>query len=276
MLVWRKLSSAKWEDVWFERLRFLDPMRIAIFFGPGTKTIRIEAYDVTEKEAAALIEHFGGAVREVKKNGRDFIAANSAPRPPLRIRGKLAIVRTEAEREALSFRPALVIPAAMAFGTGDHATTAACLRLLADVSETLPRGGWEMLDLGAGSGILALAARALGASRADAWDFDPACIRAARENLALNRIKNVRLARRDVLKWSPERTWHIVTANLYSGILTAAAPQIARAVAPGGALIFSGILREQETACVRAFAAENLRIARIVRRGKWVAALAQK
>ena len=275
MLVWRKLTSAKWEDAWMERLSFLDPERIAIFAGPGVKTIRIEAYDLASKQAAQLVQRFGGQTRELKN--RNFVAETSAPRRPLRIRGKLVIVRSKSEKEkhASLGKPALVIPAAMAFGTGDHATTAACLRMLCDVSETFARDGWEMLDLGTGSGILALAARALGARRADAWDFDPACIRTARENLALNNIKHVDLSRRDVLAWTPGRTWNVVTANLYSSVLVAAAPQISRAIAPGGALIFSGVLREQEQECVRAFSAENLHIERTVRRGKWVAALAR-
>ena len=258
-----------------ERLSFLDPQRIAVFAGPNSKAIRIEAYHLSKKEAADLVERFGGQVRELKD--RNFVAENAAPRPPLRIRGKLVIVRSEAEGQkqaGLFKQPALVIPAAMAFGTGDHATTAACLRMLCDRSETLPHNKWEMLDLGTGSGILALAARMLGAKRTDAWDFDPACIRTTRENLALNKITNVHLARRDVLAWSPEKTWQVVTANLYSSVLIAAAPQISRAVAPGGALIISGILREQEAETLAAFSAQKLRIERIVRRGKWVAALA--
>lgn len=278
MLVWRKISAAKWEDAWLERLGFLDPRRIAVFTFPNAKTVRIEAYHLTKKQAAELVARFGGQTREMPD--RDFAAGSSAPSPPLRIRGRLVIFRSAAERQKHAPSPdlaALVIPAAMAFGTGGHATTATCLRMLCDVSRALPKNGWDMLDLGTGSGILALAARLLGARRADAWDFDPACIRTARENLALNRITNIRLARRDVLAWPPEnKAWPVITANLYSQVLIAAAPRISHALAAGGALIFSGILRGQERETVQAFEREKLYIERVVRRGKWIAALARK
>src|SRR5207248_6708931 len=119
--------------------------------------------------ARRLMQHFGGQVRELRT--RDFFREKSASRPPLLIRDKLAIVRGENEKAkcARKFpnRRVLVVPAAMAFGTGDHATTATCLRLICDVSDARPRDSWEMLDLGAGTGILALAARVLGARRAD-------------------------------------------------------------------------------------------------------------
>ena len=118
----------------------------------------------------------------------------------------------------------LTIPAAMAFGTGDHATTSTCLRMLCDAAAAQP-AGWEMLDLGTGTGILALAGRLLGAARCDAFDFDPACIRAARENARQNGIRQVAVTRADVLEWIPARQWYVVTANLYSEVLLKVARQ---------------------------------------------------
>ena len=277
MLVWRKLSSAKWEDAWLERLSFVDPQRIVISAFSGARTIRIEVYDLSKKDAEKLRTRFGGQVREWKK--RDFVAENSAPRAPLKIRNRLLVVRSEEEKVKHGFElrngNVLVIPAEMAFGTGDHATTATCLRLLCDLAAT-QTAPWEMLDLGTGTGILALAARLLGAARADAFDFDPACVRVTRANAVLNKIKLHAIRRVDVTRWAPVRRWHVVTANLYSEILTRAAPQIVRALAPGGTLIFSGIMRAQEADCVRAFRAEGLRIDTISRRGKWVTGLARK
>lgn len=317
MLVWRKLTSAKWEDAWLERLSFLDAWRLAIFSLPGARTIRIEAYGLTQAEAGALVQRFGGQMRELK--GRDLDAAahhgaGLASREPLRIRDRLLIVRSETERAVCEARfprrRALVIPAAMAFGTGDHATTATCLRMLCDVAAARPAGGWESLDLGTGTGILALAARALGATRAEAWDFDPACVRTARANLSANGVDRVRVAKVDVTRWQPKRPWDVITANLYSEVLIKAAPQIAAALAPGGALLLSGILRTQEHEVIAAFqrprrkpehlpkarrpaAADDvevgfhdaspeqpqavaLTICQIVRRGKWVTIRAER
>ena len=135
------------------------------------------------------------------------------------IRDKLIVVRSaklgkQAAKDHPG-RPILIIPAAMAFGTGDHATTATCLRMLSDFSATRT-GRWEALDLGTGTGILALTARLLGAARCDAWDFDPACIRATRENSRVNGLRNVPAARVDVMDWTPSRQWEVVTANLFS------------------------------------------------------------
>lgn len=272
MLVWRKLTSAKWEDAWIERLGFLDPSRLAIFALPGSKSIRLEAYGLKKSEAQQLVKRFGGQLRELKKT--DFVLENSAPRPPLLIRDQLVIVRSEKEKvqctEQFSHRRVLAIPAAMAFGTGDHATTATCLRMLCDLSEKQLLNKWEMLDLGTGTGILAIAARALGAKRADAFDFDPACVRAVRENIAANGVRGIRVAKLNVLNWTPKREWDIITANLYSEVLIRASAQIVQALKPNGALILSGILREQERDTMGAFEKNGLRIFQTVRKGKWV------
>ncbi len=277
MLVWRKLSSAKWEDAWMERLSCIDPQRIVISNFAGAKTIRIEAYDISPRDAKQLVKHFGGQVREMKR--RDFVAEHAALRPPLRIRDKLLITRTHEEKEKLRAqfprRHVLVIPAAMAFGTGEHATTATCLRWLCKLAAEFS-APWDLLDLGTGSGILALAAKMLGARRVDAGDFDPDCIRIARDNFDANGSAEIHLRQLDVTKWKPTRTWDLVSANLFSSVLIRAAPQISRALKPRGAFLFSGILREQERDCVRAFEREKMHVEQIIRKGKWVTGLARR
>jgi len=190
------------------------------------------------------------------------------------------VVATERERTLATQenegRSLLLIPAGMAFGTGDHATTATCLRLLADVSAGLAGEPWEMVDLGCGSGILALAARRLGARRSLAGDFDRDAVRTTKENAQLNGIDRVTVQKLDVLRWEPRRTWQVVAANMYSGILVEIAPKLAAVTAPGGRLIFSGILRAQEREVVGALKAQGFRVERLVRKGKWVTGLAGK
>jgi ribosomal protein L11 methyltransferase len=161
----------------------------------------------------------------------------------------------------------------MAFGTGDHATTSTCLRMLCDVASTLDGTRWEALDLGAGTGILALAARLLGAARCDAWDFDPACIRAIRENTRLNALRNVPAARIDVTAWTPSRRWNIVTANLYSPLLIKVSPRIIAAIKPAGRLIISGMLTTQARETLDTFQARGIHFERVVKKGKWTSAL---
>src|SRR4051794_36293396 len=113
MLVWRRLASAKWEDAWIERLSFLGLERLAIFSLPRAKTVRIEAYSVSAKEARWLVRHFGGQVRKVAP----VATFERKPREPIRIRQALVIVRSEAERRSavpqFPGRQVITIPAAM-------------------------------------------------------------------------------------------------------------------------------------------------------------------
>ncbi len=274
--IWRKLSATKWEDAWQERLGWLGQRLIMVSLS-GRKTTRIEAWQVTKKEAGELIEEFGGQVRPMKPmTVKDL---EPKPRPPLRIRGKLLVVSSEKERATARKKepetPCLYIQASMAFGTGEHATTATCLRILSDIAPTLP-GGWDALDLGTGTGILAFAARIFGAKKVEATDFDATAVRVAKENAVVNGITGVVFKKSDVLQWTPKRTWPLVTANLFSPILIAAAPQITAAVAKGGALILSGILRIQADEVVAAFEAQGMKFATIAKKGKWVTCLARR
>lgn len=272
---WRKLASAKWEDAWVERLREVSD-RLAITALAGAKTIRLEAFQLTKAQAERLKKAFGGTA-SVQKQLR---AVSEAVTAPIRVRDRLVVVGSEsarkAEKKQAGSRPVLLIPAGMAFGTGDHATTATCLRFLADVSDELADTKWEMLDLGAGSGILALAARLLGARKAEAGDFDPHAVRTAKENARLNDIQAITIKKLDVRDWKPTRTWKVVAANLFSDLLMEVAPKIVAAVAPGGRLVFSGILRTQETEVIAAFRKAGLQIHRLVRKGKWVSGLATR
>ena len=275
--VWRKLSTAKWEDVWTERLAWLG-QRLVMIALAGRATVRIEAHQLTRKEADLLVREFGGAMRAAKLlTAREL---EPKPRPPLRIRGRLLIVSTEKERALAAKRhpkiPALLIPATVAFGTGEHATTAACLRMLADAARGLRGQEWDALDLGAGSGILALAARIFGARKVEAGDFDPTAVRVAKENAIANGIRGVAFRRLDVLAWRPARKWPVVMANLFSTILVKAAAQIAASVERGGCLILSGILRAQADEVIAAFERRGCRFERIARRGKWVTCVARR
>jgi ribosomal protein L11 methyltransferase len=271
---WKKLSAAKWDDAWLERLSFLGPQRVMVISFPNAPKIRVEAHGLTRKEADDLVKHFGGTVSEAK-----WLTATEPPeRPPLKIRSDLLIVSTEKERNNVA--PALVekvvlIPAGMAFGTGEHATTASCLRFLADVARELRGSDWDLLDLGTGSGILAIAARKLGARRVLAGDFDPHAVRVAKENVRVNAARGVTVKKLDVRQWEPDRRWSVVAANMYSGILVEIAPKLAASIVPGGVLIFSGVLREQEQEVLTAFKKQKLRIDRVVRKGKWIAGIAR-
>ena len=136
----------------------------------------------------------------------------------------------------------------LAFGTGEHPTTALCL----DWLDTHVRPGATVLDYGCGSGVLAIAALALGAGHAWATDNDPQALIATRSNAELNGASDrITIAAPEAL---PAVTVDIVAANILAGPLTALAPVLAAHVRPGGAIVLAGILSTQAAAVAQAYA----------------------
>jgi ribosomal protein L11 methyltransferase len=274
---WTRLSSIKWEDAWAERLRFLGPDKIAFITWQGSRALKIEAY-CDERTAKRLVKRFGG--RSAKLAEHFWTGDPASPRGPLSIRRKLKVFsdrRSWSEWRRARRSPAgIFIPAGMAFGTGEHATTATCLRLLADLTDQFPRRGFTVLDLGTGAGILAIGAKALGAGRVEAIDYDLVAVRIAKQNASTNGFRTIKFSRDDVLKLAIRQPFDVVLANLFSDVLIGAAPRIARATKPSGWLIFSGVLREQAQEVASAFVAAGFSNPRIIGRGKWCAGICQK
>ena len=181
----------------------------------------------------------------------------------------------------IEYSPVIPIPPALAFGTGDHATTSTCLRLLTDVAREHKKAGksWSMLDAGCGTAILAIAAAKLGAGPIEGFDFDPHAVKNAIKNAKANGVsKTVALDERDVLIWKPKRgeQWDCICANLFSTILEQAFPTLVKALAPKGQLIISGILHDHAPGCLAAGEKAGLTFDKVIRKGKWVTARASK
>ncbi len=274
MFVWSKLSAAKWADAWEER--FSGSGTAVITSIPGRKTIRVEVYCASASEARVIERQFGGTVRKMKS--RNWAAMLPETPPPVKVRNRLVIgaERTLAARKKLAKehpgRIIISIPPHMAFGTGHHATTATVLRFLVDFATSRQDKKWTMLDLGTGSGVLAIAAAKLGASRIWGCDYDAHAVRIARENVLLNQVEDVVIEEADVLKWKSRERWDCVAANLFSDVLEEAFPKIARAVKSDGVVFVSGILKSQAAACLRAGEKAGLRFDVVLAKGKWVSA----
>ena len=165
----------------------------------------------------------------------------------------------------------LEIDPGMAFGTGTHPSTQMCLRALEEQITSFPRKP-SVLDVGTGSGILAIAATLLGAKRVLGVDIDPVAVASARRNAARNRMAgglDFRIASLDGMR----RVFDIVVANLLPQELLGLAPALSRRISFRGFLIISGLLRKQKKEMASAFVREGLKILRSRESQGWVCLL---
>jgi ribosomal protein L11 methyltransferase len=155
----------------------------------------------------------------------------------------------------------VVLDPGLSFGTGQHPTTAFCLRQL--VKRRRQAESQSMLDIGTGSGILAIAASRLGYSPVHAFDLDPDAIQIARANARQNGLAGrIRFSRQDLASYSSQRTgkYTIVCANLLSSLLLAQRKRILTHLQAGGVLVVAGILKEEFAAVQAAYEAAGLRL----------------
>lgn len=187
--------------------------------------------------------------------------------PPLRIGSKLLIRPSWCDEPCTPADIVLTLDPGRAFGTGTHATTALCLEVIARLADS-PAPPRSVLDVGAGSGILALAAAALGASEVVACEIDPDACLVAAENIAANGF-----AGRIAVTTSPleqlSGRYDLVLANILAGENIRLAPHLVAHLNAGSHLALSGILVEQEAQVTSAFAAHPLQLVTIDRREEW-------
>jgi ribosomal protein L11 methyltransferase len=274
MYVWSKLSATKWLDAWEER--FSGNPNLVVEYLKGGKSIRLQLFCHSAHEAKTVAQQFGGSVRRMA--GAEWSQAVEPPRP-VKVRAALLLTaetrapELAAIQQANPKRQIIAIPPEMAFGTGDHATTSTCLRLLVDVARERKGTAWTAADLGTGTGVLAIAARKLGAGETFACDFDAFAVAAAGRNATRNAVPDIITKEQDVLQWKPRKKgYDVVMANLFATVLIEAWPVIAKALAPGGELIVSGILASQAWGVFTAAAANGLGFSKVIKKGKWITA----
>ena len=274
MLVWSKLSAAKWMDAWEER--FSGNPNLVIELIKGGKSIRVRVFCENREAADAIVAQFGGSVREMAS--AEWNKPVAPPRP-LKVRDAFLLTAEICDEEIAALKIAnpgreiIMIPPEMAFGTGDHATTSTCLRLLVDIARSRKGRAWSMADLGAGTGVLAITASKLGANDIYAFDFDPFAVAVGIRNLERNATPNVTMEENDVLTWEPrQQGYDVVMANIFSTVLIKAWPVIAKSLARGGDLVVSGILADQAWDVFKAAAGSGLGFTNVIRKGKWVTA----
>ncbi|MEE2808984.1 MAG: 50S ribosomal protein L11 methyltransferase [Verrucomicrobiota bacterium] len=285
MFVWSKVSPVSKQSILEERFLGLAQTNAVITELPGKKRFRIEVYCNDKNDAQKLLNEFGGKLSKLQI--KDWAKLNgSSERPPIKIRNRLIITdsnkKSEIKRISKIFegRDVISIPAALAFGTGDHETTSTCLRLLVDLAKEYKRNNkeWSLCDIGTGTGILAIAATMLGSEKVECFDFDSNAIKIAKRNILRNQTTNICIYEADLFEWKPKKKkcWDIITANIFANVLNANLSKIFNALESGGNLILSGILREHENSVIKSAERTSLTDPIIYRKGKWVSMHYQK
>ena len=191
---------------------------------------------------------------------RDWVAVGRAGLEPFAVEGRLWIVPEWCDAPDTAL-PVVRIAPGLAFGTGSHPTTALCLELLAGHE----LAGRRVIDYGAGSGILALAAARLGAAEVIAVDNEPQALVAARSNAELNGLDIAAVAPGELAAGEAD----IIVANILARPLVNLAPVLLGHLGPGGFLVLSGITREQADVVAAAYA-PAAHVTGIRDRGGWV------
>lgn len=224
--------------------------------------------DVRDRAGAALADA-RCTVASIDVNDEDWARRSQEGLLPVTV-GQLTIAPSPQPLASSLHSPAvLVIQPSMGFGTGHHATTRLCLAALQRVEIS----GRTMLDVGTGSGVLAIAAARLGARQSLGIDNDPDAVQAARENLALNpEVGGVEFR---VAELGPDLPpSDVVTANLTGALLVRTAPTLLSLVRPGGVLIVSGLLAEERPDVQEAFSSVQLAWAQ--QEDEWVGLMLQR
>lgn len=191
---------------------------------------------------------------------------------PLSIGSALLIKPTWSHRRPKPGQAVVRLDPGLSFGTGQHPTTRFCLQQI--VAAKKLGGGQSFLDIGTGSGILAIAAAKLGFKPVEALDSDPDAVRTAKANARKNRVR-VRVRCMDLarLPLRPARRHDLVCANLTGELLRAHAQRIARQLQPGGRLVLAGVLRSEFKPLCRMYQKAGLRLLLSRLDGPWESGL---
>ena len=205
------------------------------------------------------------ARREV--DGDDWIDIWKKHFRPLHIGEKVVVCPEWIEYAPKEGEAVVRLDSNMAFGTGEHETTAMCLELL----QQYLRPGDTVVDVGCGSGILGIAALLMGAGFAYMTDIDYVAVQSAAHNAALNGVDGrAKIALSDLLEDADVRG-QVMTANITADILCRLAGSIPKNLFPGGALILSGIIAPKLAQVIAAYEGVGLHIEKQLQRGEWYA-----
>ncbi len=219
-------------------------------------------------------EKLDGKLEVVGVNEEDWATSWKAFYHTTRIGKRMVIVPMWEDYEEQPGDVVIKMDPGMAFGTGTHETT----RLVIELLERYTTPGCRMLDVGCGSGILAICASKLGAGICRAYDIDPVAVRVANENIEVSGQTNITCAQSDLLRHVDlsDGKYDVITANIVADIIIRMAPDVAAYMNDDATLLASGIIIERADEVISALEANNLKVVdRLVDNG-WCALVVKK
>ena len=239
---------------------------------------RIDAFPTTDEEDSGLLEVLAGyplkVVRETLADA-DWLAMALSGLPPVRA-GRFFVYGMHDRGRLPASTVNLRIEAGAAFGTGHHGTTVGCLMAYDKLIKA--RKFKKVLDVGAGTGLLAIAAARTGSRIAVGTDIDKPSVRISKENAKVNRanakfVHASGLSNRLVTDNAP---YDLVFANILARPLVSLAQDIKNALVPGGTVILSGLLRTQERMVKAAYVSRGFKVVNRIHRDAWAALVLQR
>ena len=243
-----------------------DTVIIHMYLEPGDSPVETLALIAARMEAAGIpyTSETEGVEQEDWQNGwRKYYH-------PMDVGQRLAVVPSWQDYE--TSRVKLILDPGLAFGTGGHETTNLCLEVL----DERVRGGERVLDIGTGSGILAIAALKLGAAVAEGVDIDPVAVRTAGENAALNGVADKLTVLVGDLSDKASGQYNIITANIVAAAILSLAPHVPVLMAPGARFIASGIIDERKDEVLAGLKAAGLEPVEVKEKRGWVCIICEK
>lgn len=253
------------------------PQAVLIAEDPFGPNATVEALYDSPPDSDFLSRLAGLRVTAAPLPDQDWIRESQMGLPPVRAGRFFVYGAHDAGRVPTGVLP-IRIEAGLAFGTGHHETTALCLIVLSQIARRKrPR---RILDLGCGTGVLAIAAAMLWRRPVLATDIDPIAVAVACDNAHANGVAPlVEAVVADGLDHARIRArgpFDLVVANILAGPLTRLARDIARVLAPGGTLVLSGLLRNQENLVLGFYRPQGLVFRRAYRDGPWSALVLER